>query len=47
MNVREFYDDAIARRGFHADDAQRRAVDRLQQLDDELVAFKRRAPMRC
>lgn len=41
MNVREFYDDAIARRGFQADDAQRRAVDRLQQLDDALVAFKR------
>ena len=42
MNVLEFYDDAIARRGFSADDAQRRAVDRLQRLDDEFVAFRRK-----
>ena len=41
MNVREFYDDAVARRGFVPDAAQRRAVDRLQQLDDAFVAFKR------
>jgi cell division protein ZapE len=40
MNVREYYDDAIARRGYSADDAQRRAVDRLQQLYDDFVAFK-------
>src|SRR5206468_4256710 len=33
---------AIARRGFVADDAQRRAVDRLQQLYDEFVAFRKR-----
>jgi cell division protein ZapE len=42
VNVREFYEDAIARRGYVADDAQRRAVDRLQQLDDDFVAFKKR-----
>ena len=42
MNVREFYDDAIARRGFVADEAQRRAVERLQRLDDEFVAFRKR-----
>ena len=42
MNVRESYDDAIARRGFQADAAQRRAVDRLQQLYDDFVAFKAR-----
>ncbi len=42
MNVREYYDDAIARRGFQADDAQRRAVDRLQRLFDDFVAFKSR-----
>ena len=40
MNVREFYDDAVARRGFQPDDAQRRAVDRLQQLYDDFAAFK-------
>ena len=42
MNVREFYDDAIARRGFVADDAQRRAVDRLQVLFDEFVDYRRK-----
>jgi cell division protein ZapE len=42
MNVREYYEDAIARRGFVADDAQRGAVERLQQLDDDFVAFKKR-----
>ena len=42
MNVREFYDEAVARRGFQPDAAQRRAVDRLQRLDDAFVAFKKR-----
>jgi len=42
VNVREFYEDAITRRGYVADDAQRHAVDRLQQLDDDFVAFKKR-----
>ena len=42
MNVREFYEDAITRRGFTADEAQRRAVERLQRLDDDFVAFKKR-----
>ena len=42
MNVREFYDDAVSRRGFKPDDAQRAAVARLQRLYDELVAFKRK-----
>jgi len=42
MNVREFYEDAVARRGFKPDDAQRAAVDRLQQLYDELMAFKKK-----
>ncbi len=42
MNVREFYQDAVARRGFQPDDAQRRAVDRLQQLYEDFVAFKKR-----
>ena len=42
MNVREFYEDAVTRRGFQPDDAQRRAVDRLQQLYDDFVAFKKK-----
>ena len=42
MDVRECYQEAIARRGFQADAAQRIAVDRLQQLYDAFVAFKSR-----
>ncbi len=42
MDVRECYEEAIARRGFQADNAQRVAVDRLQQLYEEFVAFKAR-----
>ena len=42
MNVREFYDDVLARRGFTPDAAQQRAVDRLQALFDDFVAFKKR-----
>ena len=42
MNVREFYDDALARRGFASDPAQERAVDRLQALYEDFVAFKKR-----
>ncbi len=40
MNVQEFYDHALSQRGFAADDAQLRAVQRLQQAYDEWVAFK-------
>lgn len=40
MNVREFYAHALTQRGFVADDAQRAAVERLQQAYDEWVAFK-------
>jgi len=42
MNVREFYEHALAQRGFRADDAQRAAVDRLQRAYDEWVEFKSR-----
>ncbi len=42
MNVREWYDDALARRSFQADAAQRAAVERLQQLYDDFVAFRKR-----
>lgn len=44
MNVAEFYEHALAERGFAADDAQRRAVARLQQAYEEwesLAARKR------
>lgn len=40
MNVREFYEHALAQRGFSSDEAQRRAVDRLQQAYDDWVAYK-------
>jgi len=40
MNVCEFYDHALAERGYHADEAQRRAIDRLQRSYDEWVAYK-------
>jgi len=39
MNVAEFYEHALSERGFTADEAQRRAVDRLQQAYDEWVVF--------
>ncbi|SDY68245.1 cell division protein ZapE [Collimonas sp. OK242] len=42
MNVLEFYEQTLAQRGFQADDAQRRAVDRLQQSYDEWVGYKAR-----
>ncbi|HWX02855.1 cell division protein ZapE [Collimonas sp.] len=40
MNVLEFYEQALTQRGFQADEAQRRAVDRLQQAYDEWVGYK-------
>lgn len=40
MNVREFYEHALSERGFKADDAQRKAVERLQQAYDDWVAYK-------
>lgn len=40
MNVREFYEHALAQRGYHSDEAQRGAVERLQQAYDEWVAYK-------
>ncbi|MFA5521857.1 MAG: cell division protein ZapE [Castellaniella sp.] len=40
MNVREYYDQALARRGFARDAAQEAAVDRLQQMHEEWVAFR-------
>jgi cell division protein ZapE len=40
MNVREFYEHALAQRGYRSDDAQLRAVDRLQQAFDAWVEYK-------
>ncbi len=44
MNVVACYEEAVARRGFVPDQAQRVAVERLQRLQDEFVAFKRHRP---
>lgn len=40
MNVQEYYQEALSKRGFQADEAQRRAVDRLQQAYDEWILYK-------
>lgn len=40
MNVTEFYQDALTSRGFQADSAQRKAVDRLQQAYDDWMVYK-------
>jgi cell division protein ZapE len=42
MNVVEFYQHALKERGFSADEAQLRAVERLQICFDEWVAYKGR-----
>ncbi len=40
MNVLEFYQQALEQRNFKPDEAQRRAVERLQRCYDEWVAYK-------
>ncbi|HJV74573.1 MAG TPA: cell division protein ZapE [Noviherbaspirillum sp.] len=40
MNVREFYEHALEQRGYKSDEAQRRAVERLQQTYDEWRGYK-------
>lgn len=40
MNVREHYQHVLSERGFRSDEAQRAAVERLQQAYDEWIAFK-------
>lgn len=42
LTVRELYDRMLAWRGFVPDTSQSRAVDRLQQLYDEWIEYKRR-----
>jgi cell division protein ZapE len=40
MDVREFYEQALAERGFRADEAQRAAVEKLQRCYEDWVAYK-------
>jgi cell division protein ZapE len=40
MNVREFYQHALSQRGYQSDEAQQRAVERLQQAYDDWVDYK-------
>ncbi len=40
MNAREYYENALAERGYKPDEAQLRAVDRLQKYYDDWVRFK-------
>lgn len=40
MNVREYYENALTQRGYEPDEAQKRAVDRLQVYYDDWVKFK-------
>ena len=40
MNVQEYYQHALSKRGFKPDDAQQHAVDRLQRAYEEWVHFK-------
>ena len=41
MNVREYYHQALAEKGYRADQAQEQAIDRLQRYYDEWVEFRR------
>jgi len=41
MNVREYYRNALAERGFQPDAAQEAAVERLQRFYDEWINFKK------
>ncbi len=40
MNVQEFYQHALTQRGFQSDEAQQRAVDRLQRAYEEWVEYR-------
>ena len=42
MNVQEFYQHALSQRGFQSDEAQQKAVDRLQRSYEEWVHYKSR-----
>jgi cell division protein ZapE len=40
LNVQQYYEHALAERGYQPDPAQQRAVDRLQRYHDEWVRYK-------
>ncbi|HLU02169.1 MAG TPA: AFG1/ZapE family ATPase, partial [Advenella sp.] len=40
MNVLQYYEKTLAERGYRADEAQQRAIARLQVFADELVAYQ-------
>ena len=40
MNVQEYYEQALAERGYQSDEAQQRAVNRLQRYYDDWVHYK-------
>ncbi|HVL58965.1 MAG TPA: cell division protein ZapE [Burkholderiaceae bacterium] len=40
MNVSQYYHQQLARRGFRTDPAQLQAIERLQRMHDDFVAFK-------
>jgi cell division protein ZapE len=42
MNVTEYYESELQKRGYKPDEAQRAAIDRLQQCYDEWAAYKSR-----
>ena len=48
MNVREYYLQSLAEKGYHADAAQMKAIDRLQVFYDDWVIYKqaRSSPLR-
>ncbi|SAI68306.1 ATPase [Bordetella ansorpii] len=40
MNVQQYYEQALSERGYKPDEAQQRAIDRLQRYYDDWVRFK-------
>jgi cell division protein ZapE len=40
MDVRQFYEHSLSQRGYHSDEAQLRAIERLQRAYEEWVAYK-------
>ena len=40
MDVRQFYEQSLSQRGYHSDEAQLRAIERLQRAYEEWVAYK-------
>ncbi len=40
MDVRQFYEQSLSQRGYQSDEAQQRAIERLQRAYEEWVAYK-------